>query len=231
LSVLFDNRRRPQERNTRVATASFRYLSRPSHALYKLSSVTRGRPVRGHGDPASNAGSRTQTPRLMVGARRTLPKFVSSLRNTNGAYHVLSRRALRRNCAFLSPRPVPKICGPRQAIPNAFCSRDFGAPGQCSPWSPSVSRRCSVRSEKTVMCGQSLGLWPIHTRRLLVQEGLGNHRKGPFCRYLSPLPDSNRRPPPYHGGALPTELRGQPHHCRPGSPGLRARAFLVQTSM
>ncbi len=25
----------------------------------------------------------------------------------------------------------------------------------------------------------------------------------------SPLPDSNRRPPPYHGGALPTELRGQ----------------------
>jgi hypothetical protein len=25
----------------------------------------------------------------------------------------------------------------------------------------------------------------------------------------SPLSDSNRRPPPYHGGALPTELRGQ----------------------
>src|SRR5881227_3185260 len=25
----------------------------------------------------------------------------------------------------------------------------------------------------------------------------------------SPLTDSNRRPPPYHGGALPTELRGQ----------------------
>ena len=28
----------------------------------------------------------------------------------------------------------------------------------------------------------------------------------------SPLPDSNRRPPPYHGGALPTELRGQRSH-------------------
>ena len=27
--------------------------------------------------------------------------------------------------------------------------------------------------------------------------------------YRSPLPDSNRRPPPYHGGALPTELRGR----------------------
>src|SRR5439155_27344867 len=27
----------------------------------------------------------------------------------------------------------------------------------------------------------------------------------------SPLTDSNRRPPPYHGGALPAELRGQEH--------------------
>src|SRR5437868_11340281 len=33
----------------------------------------------------------------------------------------------------------------------------------------------------------------------------------------SPLTDSNRRPPPYHGGALPTELRGQkPYFTRPG---------------
>jgi hypothetical protein len=30
----------------------------------------------------------------------------------------------------------------------------------------------------------------------------------------SPLTDSNRRPPPYHGGALPTELRGRsPAKC------------------
>ena len=35
--------------------------------------------------------------------------------------------------------------------------------------------------------------------------------KGPHLRafLVSPLTDSNRRPPPYHGGALPTELRGQ----------------------
>ncbi len=26
--------------------------------------------------------------------------------------------------------------------------------------------------------------------------------------YWSPWPESNRRPPPYHGGALPTELHG-----------------------
>src|ERR671930_1588302 len=30
----------------------------------------------------------------------------------------------------------------------------------------------------------------------------------------SPLTDSNRRPPPYHGGALPTELRGRSRHFR-----------------
>src|SRR5919201_76248 len=30
----------------------------------------------------------------------------------------------------------------------------------------------------------------------------------------SPLTDSNRRPPPYHGGALPTELRGRCGHSR-----------------
>src|SRR5215218_8442636 len=33
----------------------------------------------------------------------------------------------------------------------------------------------------------------------------------------SPLTDSNRRPPPYHGGALPTELRGRGTECSPGS--------------
>src|SRR5262245_39372630 len=38
----------------------------------------------------------------------------------------------------------------------------------------------------------------------------------PFLR--SPLTDSNRRPPPYHGGALPTELRGRATY------GSRARA-------
>src|SRR5436309_7458393 len=34
--------------------------------------------------------------------------------------------------------------------------------------------------------------------------------------YRSPLTDSNRRPPPYHGGALPTELRGRGPDCSPG---------------
>ena len=41
----------------------------------------------------------------------------------------------------------------------------------------------------------------------------GRARRAPNAKILqieqSPLPDSNRRPPPYHGGALPTELRGR----------------------
>ena len=38
----------------------------------------------------------------------------------------------------------------------------------------------------------------------------GKHKPPVLQRFLgSPLTDSNRRPPPYHGGALPTELRGR----------------------
>ena len=39
----------------------------------------------------------------------------------------------------------------------------------------------------------------------------------------SPLTDSNRRPPPYHGGALPTELRGRSRHSRRSSQPLSVR--------
>src|ERR1700745_1820992 len=36
----------------------------------------------------------------------------------------------------------------------------------------------------------------------------------------SPLTESNRRPSPYHGDALPTELRGRSRRiCRPARPG------------
>jgi hypothetical protein len=33
------------------------------------------------------------------------------------------------------------------------------------------------------------------------------------CSYVSPLTESNRRPSPYHGDALPTELRGRVFSC------------------
>jgi hypothetical protein len=39
----------------------------------------------------------------------------------------------------------------------------------------------------------------------------GNNKTPAIWEFLveSPLPDSNRRPLPYHGSALPTELRGR----------------------
>lgn len=50
-------------------------------------------------------------------------------------------------------------------------------------------------------------------RALLTQEGLGSRQKWPICRYLSPLPDSNRGPPPYHGGSGAV-LAGTSGHAR-----------------
>src|SRR5919197_3874472 len=49
----------------------------------------------------------------------------------------------------------------------------------------------------------------------------------------SPLTDSNRRPPPYHGGALPTELRGRGGDCSQAHPIYRvtARLMLVWASV
>jgi hypothetical protein len=40
--------------------------------------------------------------------------------------------------------------------------------------------------------------------RLIELKGLRYPQKLPICRYLSPLPDSNRRPPPYHPGPVAT---------------------------
>ena len=43
----------------------------------------------------------------------------------------------------------------------------------------------------------------------LARRSLPRERPAFAGLFQSPLTDSNRRPPPYHGGALPTELRGR----------------------
>ena len=50
-----------------------------------------------------------------------------------------------------------------------------------------------------------------HERQRATARTGPRNTKGPACRAFvrSPLPDSNRRPLPYHGSALPTELRGR----------------------
>src|SRR6266481_3936842 len=45
-------------------------------------------------------------------------------------------------------------------------------------------------------------------RLLVCHDSAQTTRIAHFAVFSSPLTDSNRRPPPYHGGALPTELRG-----------------------
>src|SRR3954447_21732109 len=50
-----------------------------------------------------------------------------------------------------------------------------------------------------------------------MRQQVARKERAPCAALLqSPLPDSNRRPPPYHGGALPTELRGRERaYCSP----------------
>src|SRR3954447_20781673 len=56
-----------------------------------------------------------------------------------------------------------------------------------------------------------------------MRQQVARKERAPCAALLqSPLPDSNRRPPPYHGGALPTELRGR----SPGSLGRNAAIVL-----
>ncbi|SRR6266511_2401590 len=63
----------------------------------------------------------------------------------------------------------------------------------------SASRRCSVVDQTTDFAGTSSSALIASTcQPSLNREGLHSLQKGLFCRYLSPLPDSNRRPPPYH---------------------------------
>ena len=62
----------------------------------------------------------------------------------------------------------------------------------------------------------------IMSRVLLPTELLRQCGAGPRARPASPLTDSNRRPLPYHGSALPTELRGQgPARIAGRAPGRR----------
>jgi hypothetical protein len=76
-----------------------------------------------------------------------------------------------------------------------------------------VSRARSTRVARRRPCPRvsaSPKMYPSRTREGSEFRRRRQHYKlilQGFC--ASPLTDSNRRPPPYHGGALPTELRGR----------------------
>jgi hypothetical protein len=102
-----------------------------------------------------------------------------------------------------SPKPVPKIVCLGSAIRISSFPATFGAPGTATASSPSVSRRCPVESVEAAVSREFSRVWPSLAgsirEPLLDEEGLDNTHKWPICRYLSPLPDSNRGPPPDHG--------------------------------
>jgi hypothetical protein len=75
-----------------------------------------------------------------------------------------------------------------------------------------------VESVEAAVYREFSRVWPSLTGSIrepfLDEEGLGNTHKWPICRLLSPLPDSNRGPPPYHGGfgASRAYTRDHPRH-------------------
>jgi hypothetical protein len=103
-----------------------------------------------------------------------------------------------RRTRYRSPKPVPKVGVPGVATPISSFSSDFRASRSRHSSRPSVSRRCPVERPSGCFAGSLRGSSRLDPRALLDREGLANRRKWPICRSLSPLPDSNRGPPPYH---------------------------------
>src|SRR6266545_6150287 len=70
--------------------------------------------------------------------------------------------------------------------------------------------RCQARGQNRPVLSLAVPK-PVPYLGVLGEVQGSEKAKGPCLRAFSksPLTDSNRRPPPYHGGALPTELRGR----------------------
>jgi hypothetical protein len=76
-------------------------------------------------------------------------------------------------------------------------------------------RLCRETSRMPASARQSQNVPVSYPRSAHISSGQATtyaHLQG-FSR--SPLTDSNRRPPPYHGGALPAELRGRSRQSSP----------------
>jgi hypothetical protein len=123
------------------------------------------------------------------------------------ADHVLSHLTVPSEPLRLSPRPVPKILGPGSAILNVFFSSDSWSPCHGISSSPSLSGRYSVVVANMPICrhfAEATRSWTVARlcREVLYGAGADNRTSrftGTSWR-ISPLTDSNRRPPPFHGG-------------------------------
>jgi DNA-binding CsgD family transcriptional regulator len=113
---------------------------------------------------------------------------------------------------------VPKTCPRRRRAARARGARTVFA-----GLSPRTRTRCIRTSSFAGRCSdvraarsfagtfprRPVGWIALQAGREMLFRVRSDNRSGRFAGISSPLTDSNRRPPPYHGGALPTELRGR----------------------
>ena len=112
---------------------------------------------------------------------------------------------------------VPKTCPRRRRAARARGARTVFA-----GLSPRTRTRCIRTSSFAGRCSdvraarsfagtfprRPVGWIALQAGREMLFRIRSDNRSGRFAGISSPLTDSNRRPPPYHGGALPAELRG-----------------------
>ncbi len=180
-------------------------------------------PHRGRCESPRVARCRPLTPSLRASPLRTPPAVEpsSSARaaRTSRRHEARRRGAARRGRRGQGTRTTPRHQERRGVrIDNALAS----GPRARDPSSPEAGgvRRSGRQPRRLTPSVNAL------TSRMRPKSGPRSHsarsrrptrpRKGgksrPFLE--SPLPDSNRRPLPYHGSALPTELRGrEPQNC------------------
>jgi hypothetical protein len=71
------------------------------------------------------------------------------------------------------------------------------------------SRMCRETARLPARARSSQNVRASYPRRVQIASAQTTTQAHLQGFYRSPLTDSNRRPPPYHGGALPAELRGR----------------------
>ena len=165
------------------------------------------------GGVATHAGSRTRSPRCATTATKRAGSFSKARR---GDRPTGARTA--------EPRGNDQYAAGRKALARADsraetpCSRGERIKGVREMTGVAASTEPRSRSQiRMIDAGPSNCVRPCvrPSRQTAMRDPLLTCKSAQATRiadlpgFSSPLTDSNRRPPPYHGGALPTELRGQ----------------------
>src|SRR5262245_19462495 len=91
---------------------------------------------------------------------------------------------------------------------SSLSARRVGVPRSSTRVGRTAGRRDRASGPAADLWGHAPTLKSTPNDEARRRRGLVRH-PGAGLWFASPLPDSNRRPLPYHGSALPTELRGR----------------------